>query len=80
MIALGTILSGPPSPPSHVRKTCAYLLSRQLLRPDGVRGLCIAVFGGDHDSVEAASFEKLDHISRTLSSVPAGMKPEVCNE
>lgn len=63
-----------------MHKTCTSLLSRQLLRPEGVRGLCIAVFGQDHESVENASFEKLDHVSRVLSSVPAGMEPEVCSE
>ena len=67
-------MAGPPKPPLHVHKACASLLSKQLLRPDGLHGLCTAVFG--EEEVFHASLEKLEHIARVLSAVPASMKPE----
>lgn len=75
--ALGAVLSGPPSPAPHVRKACASLLSKQLLRPEGIVGLCAAVFGEGEDSEPNISLEKLEHIARVLSAVPTGMKPKV---
>ncbi|KAH7930074.1 hypothetical protein BV22DRAFT_1191545 [Leucogyrophana mollusca] len=72
--ALGAILSGTPPPPPHVRKSCSSLLSRQLLRPEGVRGLCAAVFG-EQDNPDESPLEKYEHVARVLTSVPAGMKP-----
>jgi hypothetical protein len=41
--------SSAPIPP-HVLKTCSTLLSKQLLRPDGLGGLFAAVFGDESDS------------------------------
>ncbi|EGN93069.1 hypothetical protein SERLA73DRAFT_163744 [Serpula lacrymans var. lacrymans S7.3] len=73
--ALGAILSSSPSPIPHIRKACSSLLSRQLLRPQGVRGLCAAVFG-EQEGAEDAPLEKFDHVTRVLTAVPAGMKPE----
>jgi len=61
----------------HVLKVCSILLTQQLLRPEGVKGLCTAVFQEEDGSGEAASFEKLERVSRILSSIPANMKPEV---
>lgn len=61
----------------HVRRTCGYLMSRQLLRPEGVKGLCAAVFG-DHEDVDNIQLDKLQHISRVLTTAPA-TKPEVCS-
>lgn len=72
MVALGTIIVSTPSPPPHVSKTCASLLTRQLLRPEGVLGLCEAVFGGELDDVD---LEKLEHFARTLVIVPSKMAP-----
>ncbi|KAH7916099.1 hypothetical protein BJ138DRAFT_1122026 [Hygrophoropsis aurantiaca] len=71
--ALGASLSSTPPPPQHVRKSCSSLLSRQLLRPEGVRGLCVAVFGEESINDEVP-IEKYEHIARVLTSVPAGMK------
>ncbi|KAJ7498954.1 hypothetical protein FB451DRAFT_1334528 [Mycena latifolia] len=71
--ALGTVLSVQPCPP-HVHKSCASLLSKQLLRPEGIRGLCAAVFGEDADEVQ---LEKIEHVARVLTTAPAGMPPEV---
>ncbi|KAJ6613487.1 hypothetical protein B0H10DRAFT_1805501 [Mycena sp. CBHHK59/15] len=71
--ALGAVLSTKPCPP-HVHKSCASLLSKQLLRPEGIRGLCAAVFGEDADEVQ---LEKLEHVARVLTTAPAGMSLEV---
>ncbi|KAJ7179134.1 hypothetical protein C8R46DRAFT_1187560 [Mycena filopes] len=70
--ALGAVLSVKPCPP-HVHKSCASLLSKQLLRPDGVRGLCAAVFGEDADEVQ---LDKIEHVARVLTTPPAGMLAE----
>lgn len=66
-------MSVKPCPP-HVHKACASLLSKQLLRPDGVRGLCAAVFGEEADEVQ---LEKIEHVARVLTTAPAGMAAEV---
>ncbi|KAF5387644.1 hypothetical protein D9615_000386 [Tricholomella constricta] len=72
--ALGGILTSSPPPLPHVRKLCASLLGQQLLRPQGVLGLCAAVFG--EDGTDDSSVEKLQHITRVFTTVPANMKPE----
>ncbi|KAK7049303.1 hypothetical protein VNI00_005904 [Paramarasmius palmivorus] len=71
--ALGGVMSTRSSV-VHIKKTCGYLLSRQLLRPDGVRGLFGAVFGDAEN--EEATLEQLDHVSRVLSTIPANMKAQ----
>ncbi|KAJ7180037.1 hypothetical protein C8R43DRAFT_384856 [Mycena crocata] len=71
--ALGSVLTVKPCPP-HVRKPCAFLLSKQLLRPEGVRGLCAAVFGEDADEVP---LEKIEHVARVLTTAPASMSAEL---
>lgn len=70
-------MSGTPSPAPHARKSCASLLSRQLLRPEGIVGLFVAVFGEGEDSETSISLEKLEHVANVLSAVPMGMKPKV---
>ncbi|KAG5646622.1 hypothetical protein DXG03_002926 [Asterophora parasitica] len=72
---LGSILGSSPPPLPYVRKLCVSLLGQQLLRPQGVRGLCAAIFG--EDEADDASVEKLQHISRVFMTVPMNMKPEV---
>ncbi|KAI0772085.1 hypothetical protein BD413DRAFT_52804 [Trametes elegans] len=72
--ALGRALSSGSSSLPYVRKTCTFLLSRQLLRPEGIRGLCESVFGEEDASGEDVALDKLEHVSRLLSTVPAGMK------
>ena len=47
------------------------------MRPDGVRGLCAAVFREDEISEDKAPLEKLEHVARVLSAVPVSVKPEV---
>ncbi|KAI9458406.1 hypothetical protein BJY52DRAFT_1204364 [Lactarius psammicola] len=73
--SLGTIMSSSPPPPQHVHRSCASLLSRQLMRPDGVRGLLAAVFGEGES--EQAPLEKLLHVSLVLCAVPSTTNPEV---
>ncbi|KAK7470681.1 hypothetical protein VKT23_002103 [Stygiomarasmius scandens] len=74
IIALGNVMSSTSSIP-HVRRTCGYLLSKQLLRAEGVRGFCAAVFG-DTENVDEIQLEKLQHIAHVLSTPPSGMKAE----
>lgn len=75
MVALGSVMSSTNSVP-HIRRTSGYLMSRQLLRPEGVKGLCAAVFG-DSENADDIQLDKLQHISRVLITVPAGMVPKV---
>ncbi len=62
---------------TYVRKACSYLMSRQLLRSDGVRGLLLALFPDDEVSEENAPLEKLESVSRVLQTIPAGMTASV---
>jgi len=54
------------------------LLGKQIIRPDGVDGLYAAVFGEEEVTGDEASLEKLEHISRVLTTVPPGTHPQVC--
>ncbi|KAH9951727.1 hypothetical protein B0H21DRAFT_842799 [Amylocystis lapponica] len=74
--ALGSILSDAPSSLPYVRKSCGFLLSKQLLRQEGVAGLLAVVFGEEDVSGDDAPLEKLEHVGRLLSALPANMKPE----
>ncbi|TRM67616.1 hypothetical protein BD626DRAFT_554703 [Schizophyllum amplum] len=74
IVALGGVLSWSMLP-LHVHRACAVLLSRQLLRPDGVRGLCAAIFGEERSAEDEISLDKLEHVSKVLISVPSGIKP-----
>ncbi|KAI0638028.1 hypothetical protein C8Q77DRAFT_405922 [Trametes polyzona] len=74
--AVGQVMSSPPSSLPYVRRTCTFILSRQLLRPEGIRGLCESVFGEEDASGEEVALDKLEHISRLLGTVPAGLKVE----
>ncbi|KAF8890687.1 armadillo-type protein [Infundibulicybe gibba] len=64
-----------PLPP-FVRKRCSAFLSRELLRPEGVHGLCAVVFGEGESAAEDAPIEKLEHVARVLTTAPALIKPE----
>ncbi|KAI0751606.1 hypothetical protein C8Q80DRAFT_1218295 [Daedaleopsis nitida] len=70
-----TLSTAPPSLP-YARKTCTFILSRQLMRPEGIRGLCESVFAEEDVSGEDASLDKLEHVARLLTSVPPAMKAE----
>ncbi|KZT24535.1 ARM repeat-containing protein [Neolentinus lepideus HHB14362 ss-1] len=73
---LGSMLAFNPPPPRHAIKVCGSLLSRQLLRRDGVRALFMALFTEEEVSGESAPLDKLEQIARILRSVPAQTKPE----
>ncbi|KAI5893359.1 ARM repeat-containing protein [Schizophyllum commune H4-8] len=75
IVALGGLLSWSPLP-LHVHRACTTLLSRQLLRPDGVRGLCAAIFGEEKSAEDETSLDKLQHVAKILIAIPAGIKPE----
>ncbi|KAI0092021.1 hypothetical protein BDY19DRAFT_983564 [Irpex rosettiformis] len=70
--ALSAILADASCLP-YVRKSCSYLMGRQLLRKDGVRGLLLALFSDDDVSEENAPLEKLESVGRVLRTIPAGM-------
>lgn len=61
----------------HSLRACRILLSKQLLRPDGVWGLFAAMFGEGETSDGDLAVEKLEHVSTTLNTVPANTKPQV---
>ncbi|KAF9009097.1 hypothetical protein BDQ17DRAFT_1349522 [Cyathus striatus] len=71
--SLGYIISGEKAVPLHVYRACVTLLSKQLLRPDGVRGLCEAVFSEEDASGGDVPIEKLEHVARLLTTTPASM-------
>ncbi|KIK95639.1 hypothetical protein PAXRUDRAFT_826796 [Paxillus rubicundulus Ve08.2h10] len=75
MTNLGAVLSSMPQSPAHVRKLCSSLLSKNLLRPEGIPALYAAIFG-EQECSEDPQIEKIEHSGRILRSVPAGMKPE----
>lgn len=72
IIALASVMASKTSVP-YVRRACAGLLSQQLLKPQGVLGLCVAIFGVEESSDDLA---KLQHVTKVLANVPSGMSPE----
>lgn len=74
--ALAGIISS--TPPLHVQNACTSLLTRQLLRPDGVDGLCRAMFSEEETAGDEIQLDKLEQIARILNSVPSSMESRVC--
>ncbi|KAJ3558366.1 hypothetical protein NM688_g970 [Phlebia brevispora] len=70
--ALSALLADSSALP-YVRKSCSYLLSRQLLRREGVDGLLTALFSEGDIAGDDAPLEKLENVAKLLSSLPAGM-------
>ncbi|KAF9483931.1 ARM repeat-containing protein [Pholiota conissans] len=71
---LANILSSQsPSPPLHTRKACTFLLTKQIQRPSGVKGLCEAMFTSDETLIDD---EKLEQVAKTVNSVPSSMKAQ----
>ncbi|KAF4619552.1 hypothetical protein D9613_005233 [Agrocybe pediades] len=74
ILALGGVLSSNnPLPPLHARKTCKLLLTKQLLRPEGVRGLLEAMFSSEDTDNGEVKLERLEQVATTLNTVPANM-------
>ncbi|KIY73777.1 hypothetical protein CYLTODRAFT_406490 [Cylindrobasidium torrendii FP15055 ss-10] len=76
ILALGGVISAFPSP-AYIPRISSGLLTRQLLRPRGIRGLCITIFGEDEDSADTATdLNKMEHIAKVLTTVPKDMDPQ----
>ncbi|EMD40865.1 hypothetical protein CERSUDRAFT_91616 [Gelatoporia subvermispora B] len=73
--ALGGLLSSAAAL-NYVRKACSFLLSRQLMRPEGIPGLFSVMFADEDASGDDAPLEKLEEVARLLNAVPSGMKHE----
>ncbi|KAF7790090.1 hypothetical protein EIP86_001040 [Pleurotus ostreatoroseus] len=70
--ALSALLADASALP-YVRKACSYLLSRQLLRREGVRGMLAALFSEEDATGDDAPLEKLENVAKLLKSLPVGM-------
>ncbi|KAH8105986.1 hypothetical protein BXZ70DRAFT_886180 [Cristinia sonorae] len=57
----------------YARKACTFLLSRQLLRRDGVRGTISALFADVEELSDQAPLERFEQVSRLLRAIPTGM-------
>ncbi|KJA30045.1 hypothetical protein HYPSUDRAFT_125960 [Hypholoma sublateritium FD-334 SS-4] len=74
ILALTNVISSTlPPPPVHARKACTHFLTKQLLRPHGIKGLFDAAFSSDEIVADDAKFEQ---IAKMLNSVPSSMKSE----
>ena len=81
ILSLGSVIAIRPPLPSYVHKTCSFLLSRQLLRQGGIRGLCAALFGEEIETSENdVSLDKLKHFAKTVQTVPPSVPPQVSPE
>lgn len=80
----------PVAVPAYVQRATSGLLSQQVLRQDGISGVCAAVFGeGDEGKlvlclcnreltgISVAPLVKLERVARVLSAVPSHMNREV---
>ncbi|KAI1789539.1 hypothetical protein LXA43DRAFT_1075305 [Ganoderma leucocontextum] len=74
--AVGQNLSKTSTSLPYARRASTFILGRQLIRPEGLRGLCESVFAEEDVSGDDAPLEKLDHVARVLNAVPAGMTAE----
>jgi hypothetical protein len=75
-VAIGAILSAKMKI-AFVGNACNFLLNRQLLRPDGVKGLFSSVFGEASSLIEVDDLTKMEHAAKILTTVPAKMNPLV---
>ncbi|KAK0499796.1 hypothetical protein EDD18DRAFT_1152660 [Armillaria luteobubalina] len=74
--ALGGAISSLSPGPVFALRTCSMLLSKQVMRTNGVNGLCAAVFGDSEETVEEVRLDKLEHVAKVLTAVPKGMDPK----
>ena len=64
--------------PTYAHKACSFLLSRQLLRPDGINGLCAALFGEGIDALQSDfSLDKLEHFATVVQTIPRSVQSQV---
>ncbi|KAF9055058.1 hypothetical protein BDZ89DRAFT_1055678 [Hymenopellis radicata] len=77
ILSLGGVISSLPSP-TYIRRFAGSLLTRQILRAHGVRGLCEAVFGDDEEAMgEENDLDRLEHTAKVLTAVPKEMDAKV---
>ncbi|KAK0206796.1 hypothetical protein DFS33DRAFT_1421493 [Desarmillaria ectypa] len=74
--ALGGIISSLSPGTVFAQRICSVLLSRQVMRSQGVNGLCAAVFGDSEEAGKELHLDKLEHIAKVLTAVPRGMEPK----
>ncbi|SJL02270.1 uncharacterized protein ARMOST_05596 [Armillaria ostoyae] len=74
--ALGGAISSLSPGPVFALRTCSMLLSKQVMRTQGVNGLCAAVFGDSEEAGEEVHLDKLEHVAKVLTAVPKGMDPK----
>ncbi|KAK0461884.1 armadillo-type protein [Desarmillaria tabescens] len=74
--ALGGVISSLSLGPAFAQRTCSVLLSKQVMRTQGVNGLCAAVFGDSEEAGEEVRLDKLEHVAKVLTAVPKGMEPK----
>ncbi|PIL37009.1 hypothetical protein GSI_00701 [Ganoderma sinense ZZ0214-1] len=74
--AVGQALSNTPISLPYARRASTFILGRQLIRPEGLHGLCESVFAEEDVSGDDAPLEKLEHVARVLNTIPAGMAAE----
>ncbi|KAK0230500.1 hypothetical protein IW262DRAFT_1338785 [Armillaria fumosa] len=74
--ALGGAISSFAPGPAFALRTCSMLLSKQVMRTQGVNGLCAAVFGDSEEAGEEVRLDKLEHVAKVLTAVPKGMDPK----
>ncbi|KZT36688.1 hypothetical protein SISSUDRAFT_1049524 [Sistotremastrum suecicum HHB10207 ss-3] len=69
---LGNILLGTRF--RHVQRACQFLMSQELMRPDGLKGFFGSVLGPPDDN--QTYLNKFEYIVRHLNALPSTMKPE----
>lgn len=70
---LGNILLGTRI--RHVQKACQFLMSQELMRPDGLKGFFGSILGQPDDN--QTYLNKFEYIVRHLNALPSTMKAEV---
>ena len=72
------MVAAKPPIPSYAHKACSFLLSSQLLRPDGITGLCAALFGEGIDASDSdVSLDKLENFATAVQTIPHSVQSQV---
>lgn len=65
-----------PPLPRYVVKICGSLLSKQLVRANGLRGLLTSILG-ESNNEDNPSIERMEQIAHITTHVPVGMTASV---